>query len=76
MLIVIELQANNQGQVAHITTTYDNLPQAQQKFFTILAAAAVSNIPKHSAVILDQMGVLIARDGFEHSPVVESEAEE
>lgn len=76
MFIVIELQANNEGQVANIVTAYDTLPQAEQKYHTILAAAAVSSVPKHSAVILDPMGVQIMRDGFEHEVVVEPPVEE
>ena len=79
MFIVIEIQVNSEGQLAHIVTSYNNLPQAQQQFYTILAAAAVSSVPKHSAVILDQMGVLVARDGFQHpvtTPQIEEEPEE
>lgn len=67
MYIVIELQANNEGQIANIVTAYDNLPQAQNKYYTILAAASISSVPYHSAVILDRCGVLIMRESFIHT---------
>ena len=67
MYIVIELQANNEGQVANIVTAYDTLAQAWNKFFTICAAAAISEVPIHSAVILDIRGMCVAQRSFEHA---------
>ena len=66
MYIVIELQTNAQGQVSNIVTAYDNLPQAQQKYHTILSAAAVSDVPTHSAVILDKTGMIVEQRSFSH----------
>lgn len=66
MFIVIELQANTEGQVANIVSSYETLPEARNKFYTILASAAVSDVPTHSAVILDHCGNLIARESFTH----------
>ena len=67
--IVVELQTNAEGQTGNIVTAYDNLPQAESKFFTICAAAALSNVPMHSVVILDQTGMAIANRSFLH-PIV------
>lgn len=64
--ITIELQTNDQWQTANIVTVYDNLPQAQSKYFTILAAAALSNIHQHAAVILDETGMTMAQQCFTH----------
>lgn len=66
MYIVVELQANNEGKVANLVTSYNTLAEAQNKYFTILAAAAVSKVTTHSAVILDHCGNLIANDSFAH----------
>lgn len=66
MFIVMELQVYNDGQVGHILSTHETYPEAQNKFFTICASAVISDVPKHSAVILDEMGVLIDRQSFEH----------
>lgn len=75
MFIVIELQVNAEGQVGNIVTSHVTLPEAQNKFYTVCAFAAISNIPMHSAVILDQMGVLIDRQSFVHPVEIEPEQE-
>ena len=67
MFIVIELQVNADRQLANIVTPYNTLSEAQNKFYTICAYAAISDIPMHSAVILDASGVLIDRQMFTHS---------
>ena len=56
MYLVIELQAINDSQVANIVTAYTNQNVAEQKYHTILSAAAVSSLPCHAAVILDEAG--------------------
>lgn len=66
MYIVIELQTNANGTVGNIVTAYNTREQAFQKFYTILAAASVSSLPVHAAVILDNKGILIASQAFEH----------
>lgn len=75
MFIVIEIQVNAEGQVSTLVNAYRTLAEAMNKYYTILAFAVVSNVPRHSAVILDQMGVLLERNGFEHQ-VEESEISE
>ena len=70
MYIVIELQTDANGHVANIVTAYDDYPQAQQKFYTICAAAAVSDVPVHSAVILDNIGRRLAGESFTHEITV------
>lgn len=74
MFIVMEIQVNAEGQVTTLVSTYGTLAEAMNKYYTILAFAVVSTVPKHSAVILDQMGVLLERNGFDHP--VEPEPEE
>ncbi len=66
MYIVIELQTNKDGQVSNIVTNYDTLPQAQNKFYTICAHAAISDIPTHAVIILDSEGINIAQQCFHH----------
>ena len=57
--IVIEIQTSANDTVSTLVTTYDNFNVAQQNYHTILAAAAVSGLPCHSAAILTQQGYLI-----------------
>ena len=66
MYIVIELQTNADGAIGNIVTTYNSREQAFSKYHTILSAAAVSAIPCHAAVILDNKGMQIAAQCFEH----------
>lgn len=66
MYIVIELQTSANGAVANIVTAFSTLGDAYNKYFTILAAAAVSSVPVHAAVILDNKGMQVAAQAFEH----------
>lgn len=66
MYIVIELQTNADGAIGNIVTAYNSREQAFSKYHTILSAAAVSALPCHAAVILDNKGMQIAAQCFEH----------
>lgn len=65
--IVIELQTNADGQTANLVTAYDDLAQAESKFHAILAAAAVSAVPKHAAVILSEDGLIVKQWCYDHT---------
>ena len=69
MYIVIELQYTAEGQLSNIATAYNTIAEAWNKYYTILAYAAISEIPVHSAVILDRTGRSIAQKSFEHQNV-------
>lgn len=56
MFIVIELQKNAEGVVSNIVTSHETLPEAESKYYSVLAAAAVSQIPVHSAIIVSEEG--------------------
>lgn len=62
--IVIEIQVSEQGTAATITTAFEDYWMAQQKYHTILAAAAVGALPVHSAVILSPYGDAIAKQAY------------
>ena len=64
MFIVIELQKSDT--LAVLSDTYETRNQAEQKYHTVLAYAAVSNVPKHSAVLLNEDGTYIKSESFEH----------
>lgn len=66
MYIVIELQTNADGAIGNIVTAYNSREQAFAKYHAILSAAAVSSLPCHAAVILDNKGMQIAAQYFEH----------
>ena len=62
--IVIEIQTNDADKVAHLVTTEPDYWTAQQKYHTILAAAAVSTLPVHTAVILSPYGDVIDKKSY------------
>lgn len=69
MFIVIELQTINAETVANIVNTYTEKAVAEQKYHTILAAAAVSALPCHAAVMLDKEGRMIKSEFYTHEVV-------
>jgi hypothetical protein len=65
LFIVIELQKNGE-QLGNIVTSHTTLQEAQHKFHMVAAAAAISNVEKHSVVLLNDDGFTIERITFEH----------
>ena len=64
MYIVMEIQKSNTA--ATIVNTYETLNEAENKYHTVLAYAAISSVPKHSAVLLTEEGDYIKHECFEH----------
>ena len=56
MYIVIELQKNTDGTVASTVTDHTELAEAESKYYSVLAYAAVSGIPVHSAILVSEEG--------------------
>ena len=66
--IVIEIQKAADGSVAiPAPATYDNLFDALSKYHTVLAAAAISAVPVHTCVILNDVGQEIRMDSYNKS---------
>lgn len=66
MYIVIELQKNKEGVVSNIVTSLNTLAEAESKYYTILAAAAVNNVPVHSAIIITEEGIPVRHQCYNH----------
>lgn len=64
--IVMELQTNVDGTVGNIVTSHDTLDEAYSKYHYILAAAAVSTLPSHAAVLLNGDGDMVNHYCFRH----------
>ena len=65
MYIVMEIQKGNTAST--IVDTYETLNEAENKYHTILAYAAISSVPKHSAVLLTEEGDYVKHECFEHT---------
>ena len=55
--LVLEIQKNAEGAVATLVTAYDDLPHAEAGFYSLLAVCALSSLPKHGAILMDENGV-------------------
>ena len=65
MYIVIELQTSG-GVTANIVNAYEDFAVALQAYYTILAAAAVSSVEIHAAVMVNAKGELLRHESFTH----------
>lgn len=63
--VVMELQDNG-TQVANIVNAYDSVNAAEQKYHQVLAAAAVSPVACHSAVMMNSEGMYIKSESYKH----------
>lgn len=64
--LVVEMQTYADGSHGSLKDEFDDLPLAEQKYHTALAAAAVSSCPLHSVVLLDFSGRLLKREQYTH----------
>ena len=67
---VIEIQTNTDGTGATLVNDFDDRNAAFAKYYTVLAAAAVSSVLVHACVILTREGAVVANGSFIH-PVEE-----
>lgn len=63
---VIELQVVS-NQAANIVTSFTTLPEAENKFHTVAAAAAISSVERHTVLLIDSQGFKIERASFDHN---------
>ena len=65
--IVIEIQKTVEGSISNIVTSYSSKEEAESHYHTILASAAISSLPSHGAVIIDEYCVPIAWQAYTHN---------
>jgi len=70
--IVIELQKAQDESVANLVHVFNTKAQAESKYYSILSAAAVSSVPVHSAIILQEDAVPVTFKSFTHNVQVDS----
>lgn len=66
MYIVMELQKNGDAALTHLVTGHESLPEAESKFYSVLAAAAVSDVSVHSAIIISEEGFPVRHQCYRH----------
>ena len=63
--LVIEIQKFSDGTVAvPPIATYDSYFEALSRYHTILAAAAISDVPVHTCVLLNEVGQELRMDSY------------
>lgn len=62
--LVIEIQKTASGEIATLVTAHDTINEARSKYHTILASAAISDLPSHAAVLLEETGTSIASECY------------
>lgn len=71
MYIVMEIQLNNDGKIGTLINQYENIREAESKYHTILASAALSSLPKHTALIMTEEGMVEQARCFINNGAVE-----
>jgi hypothetical protein len=64
MFIVIELQKDTDGMVSNLVTSHETLAEAESKYYSILANAAISVVPTHSAIIVSEEGFPVRHECY------------
>ena len=64
--LVLEIQYNENGTVSNIVTSHTTIEDAEWKFHTVAAAAAISSVHRHSVVLMDSQGFKVERTSFDH----------
>lgn len=71
--ITIELQTLVDGRVALLSWEFESIPEAESKYYTLLSIAALSDIPIHTVMIIDQFGTSLCSKSYTHSEPIEAE---
>lgn len=64
--LVIEIQRNADGTVGNFVWTYTNIYEAESKFHSVLASAAISAVQVHSCALLNESGFSIKSQSYTH----------
>lgn len=65
MFAVIEIQKDGET-ATPITTLFTDKGEAYNKYHTVLASAAVSDVPEHSAILVSEEGNYMFHEKFTH----------
>ena len=74
--LVTEIQTFANGNISTPSYAYDNRLSAEAKYHSILAAAAVSALPTHAAIMMTSEGTPLEHAAYHHAqPEPEPEPE-
>lgn len=64
--ITVELQKNADGSFGNIVKPFETQNEAESNYYAILANAAISAVPVHSAVLLSEEGFPLMHQCYKH----------
>lgn len=65
MYLVIEMQCNGES-IANIPFSYKDRLEAESKYHALLSVAAVSTVPIHTVIMLNEEGNLLNHQYYSH----------
>ena len=71
MYIILEMQTSKSGTALAPAATRDDWQQAESEFHRLCSLAAVSSVPLHTIVMLDERGERLAAQFYEHPEAAE-----
>lgn len=66
---VVEIQKLSDTTYAHIVHEAETINEAESKYHQVLAAAAISEIPQHSAIMFSADGFPLMHHSYKHDAV-------
>ena len=66
MIIIQEIQTNGTTTTLAPAVTFSDKNQAESRYHSILASAAISEVQVHTVIMYDEHGNVIKRDYYEH----------
>lgn len=75
MFYVLEIQHYNNGERGHIVHWANDYLHGMSKFYEVLSAAAVSTLPKHAAILVDDEGQPQDFKCFAHEDITQTGSE-
>jgi len=73
MFLVIEIQTSTSG-VSTLSYSFTDRNAAEEQYHRILTAAAVSQLPKHAAIMVSEEGFPLRHECYKHEvPAAEEE---
>lgn len=69
MFLVLEMQTNDNDEIATLSYQYETREAAESKFYSVLSAACVSQLKYHACFIISHVGEVLERQSFYHGEV-------
>lgn len=63
---VVEIQKNSEGTVSMLHNAYDDLNHAEAAYHSLLAVCALSELPRHGAMIIAENADVLKSEMYNH----------